>query len=143
MTHGPASEALKRTEDAIAALRRMLQPVELSRLHERPSSGEWSPMENVRHLIFAEQHHCAPYLKGFRWSSVGVPAPSRVPGETRLSPAGKGPNGTVDDVFDAWEKVHAVIRARCMEAPDGLVRELEGDLRHLTVHTRAIERLLG
>jgi hypothetical protein len=36
-----------------------------------------------------------------------------------------------------------VVRARCLEAPDGLVRSLEGDLHHLTIHARAIERLLG
>jgi len=143
MTQEAAFEALNRTDDAISALRRMLEPVELARLHQRPPSGEWSPMENVRHVIFAEQRHFSLYLKGFRWSSVGVPPPSRVPGETRLSPAGKPPNGTIDDVFDAWQKVHAVVRARCAEAPDGLVRDLDGNFRHLILHARTIERLLG
>jgi hypothetical protein len=99
-------------------------------------------MENVRHLIFAEQHHFSPYLKGFRWSSVGVPPPNRT-GERRLSPAGSDPASTVDEVFDVWAKVHAVVQARCLEAPDGLLRQLEGDLRHLTLHAKVIERLLG
>jgi hypothetical protein len=98
-------------------------------------------MENVRHLIFAEQHHFSPYLKGFQWWSVGVPRPNRT-GERRLSPAGSDPASTIDEVFDVWGKVHAVVRARCLKAPDGLLRSLEGNLRHLTIHARAIERLL-
>jgi DinB superfamily len=134
--------ALTRIEDAQAALRQMLRPVEPSRLYERPPSGDWSPMENVRHLIFAEQHHFSPYLRGFRWRSAGVPPPNRT-GERRLSPAGSGPASTVDEVFEVWAKVHAVVRARCLEAQDGLARSLEGDLHHLTIHAKVIERLLG
>jgi hypothetical protein len=134
--------ALAGIEDAQAALREMLRPVELSRLHDRPPSGEWSPMENIRHLIFAEQHHFSPYLRGFRWRSVGVPPPNKT-GERRLSPAGSdSASTTVDEVFEVWAKVHAVVRARCLEAPDGLVKRLEGNLRHLTLHARMIERLL-
>ncbi len=105
-------------------------------------------MENVRHLIFAEQHHFSPVLKGFLWKSVGVPPRSRTPGETRLNPVGKEPHTTVDEVFDVWMKVHAVVGARCLEEPDGLVRErlvrgLGGDLQHLQLHARVIERLLA
>jgi hypothetical protein len=141
--------AIKRTENAITALRDRLRPVPRSRLDERPPSGEWSPMENVRHLIFAEQHHFSPILKGFKWGSVGVPPRSRTPGETRLNPIGKDPATTVDEVFDVWLKVHAVVGARCLEVSDGpgrerlLVRGLVGDLRHLNLHARQIERLLG
>jgi DinB family protein len=141
LTHEATLAALARTEDSIAALREMLAPIDPSRLRERPQSGEWSPMENLRHLIFAEQHHFSRYLKGFRWSSVGVPPPNKT-GERRLSPAGSDPADTVDQVFEVWAKVHAVVRARCLEAPDGLARELEGDLRHLALHARMIEGLL-
>jgi len=106
-------------------------------------------MENVRHLIFAEQHHFSPRLKGFLWKSVGVPPRSGVPGQTRLNPIGLDPNTSVDEVFDVWLKVHAVVGARCLEEPDGVVRErllvrgLGGDLQHLNLHARQIERLLG
>ncbi|HEY8173656.1 MAG TPA: DinB family protein [Dehalococcoidia bacterium] len=134
--------ALARTEDAQAALRQMLRPVNRSRLDERPPSGEWSPMENVRHLIFAEQHHFSPYLeRGFRWSSVGVAPPNRT-GERRLNSVGSDPATTVDDVFDAWAKVHGVVRALALEPPYELTRDLEGDLKHLNLHSKTIERLL-
>ena len=105
-------------------------------------------MENVRHLIFSEQHHFSPWLKGFLWKSVGVPPPSKTRGERRVNPIGRDPATSVDEVFDVWVKVHGVVRARWLEEPDGLgrdgiVRELGGDLRHLQLHARVIEGLLG
>lgn len=134
--------ALARIEDAQAALCKRLRAVKPARLYEQPPSGEWSPMENVRHLIFAEQHHFAEYLeRGFRWSTVGVPAPNRT-GERRLSSVGSDHATPVDEVFDAWTKVHEVVRALAMEDPGKLTRTLEGNLNHLTIHAETIERLL-
>ena len=134
--------ALAQIEDAQAALRRMLVKVKPSRLSLRPPSGEWSPMENVRHLIFAEQHHFGEFLpRGFRRSSAGVTPPNRT-GERRLNSVGSDPATTVDEVFEAWANVHAVVRARCLESGD-LARKLEGNLSHVNLHIRAIERVLG
>lgn len=134
--------ALARIEAAQAALARTLRTVTPSRLRARPPSGEWSPLENVRHLIFAEQHHFKPYLpRGFRWSSVGVPPPNRT-GERRLNSVGSDPAATVDDVFDAWTRVHEVVRAIALEDPGTLVRRLDGNLKHIMIHTDTIERLL-
>jgi hypothetical protein len=99
-------------------------------------------MENVRHLVFAEQHHFRVLLpRGFRWSSAGVPPPNRT-GERRLNSVGSDPATTVDEVFDAWVKVHAVVRERCLETGD-LVAKLDRNLNHVMLHTRTIERLLG
>ncbi|HXK33569.1 MAG TPA: DinB family protein [Dehalococcoidia bacterium] len=55
-----ARAALARIEEAQQALRETLRDVTPARLNKRPPSGEWSPMEHVRHLIFAQQHHCGP-----------------------------------------------------------------------------------
>ena len=99
-------------------------------------------MKNVRHLIFAEQHHFAPYLeRGFRWSSVGVPPPNRT-GERRLSSVGSDLATTIDEVFETWAKVHAVVRARCIGAPYELARKLEGNLHHVSIHTETIKAFL-
>jgi len=143
MTGEPdAFATLARIEDAQAALCAMLGPVEPSRLAERPASGDWSPMENVRHLIFAEQHHFAPYLeRGFRWSSVGVPAPNRT-GERRLNSVGSDPGTSLDEVFEAWAKVHAVVRTLAMQDHGRLARTLEGNLKHLAIHSETTGRLL-
>jgi hypothetical protein len=134
--------ALARVKEAQTTLREMLRNVRPSRLRERPASGDWSPLEHVRHLIFAEQHHFSPYLeRAFRWSSAGVPPPNRT-GERRLSRIGSDPVMTVDEVFDAWEKVHRVIRALCIESGGQLNHVLEGNLKHTKVHAAAIASLL-
>ena len=100
-------------------------------------------MENVRHLIFAEQHHFSPYLvRGFRWSSAGVPPPNRT-GERRLSAVGTDGTASVDELFEAWSKVHGVIRALAAEQPGPkMTRSLEENLKHLEIHAAAIEGLL-
>jgi hypothetical protein len=133
----------RRITDAQEALRQRLRTVPPSRLAQRPSSGEWSALENVRHLIFAEQHHFKPHLpRGFRWSSAGVPPPNRT-GETRLSPVGKDRGATVDELFDAWAKVHEAVRSCATEDAGRLAWRLEGNLNHIMLHARAIDRLLG
>jgi hypothetical protein len=142
-TRNETLAGLKRIEDAQAALRKRLRAVKpASRLRERPPSGEWSAMENVRHLVFAEQHHFSPLLvKGFRWASVGVPPPNRT-GERRLTPVGSDPTTSIDEVFDAWAKVHAYVTTLCLDTKADLTRGLEGNLRHVNHHVATIERLL-
>lgn len=40
----------------------------------RPPDGKWSVLENVRHLIFAEQSHLGRFVQGGReWSSFALP----------------------------------------------------------------------
>jgi hypothetical protein len=137
-----ALAALARIEEAQAELRATLRSVDSARLMKRPPSGEWSPMENVRHLLFAEQHHFRRHLpRGFRWSSAGVPPPNRT-GERRLSAVGSRPDASIDEVFDAWMKINDVTRGLCNEPDGGLVTRLEGNLKHVQIHADAIARLL-
>ena len=132
--------ALARIDDAQAALRKKLKRVARARLEAQPTPGVWSPMEHVRHLVFAEQHHFSPFLRGFRWSSVGVAPPNRT-GERRLNSVGKDGAGTIDDVFDAWARVHGVVRGIAM--PEAVkLRALEGNLRHVQFHAGEVDRLL-
>jgi hypothetical protein len=134
---------LTRIDQAQEQLRRLFAPIDRARLAERPPSGEWSPLEHVRHLVFAEQHHFGPYLeKGFRWSSIGVLPPNRT-GERRLNSVGSDPSTPVAEVFDAWAKIHALVRERALEAPEQYARTLEGNLGHVNLHARVIRDLLG
>ena len=78
-----------------------------------------------------------------RWTSAGVPPPNKT-GERRFSPVGKEPDATVDEVFAAWAKINDVVRLLCNEGTDdGLVPRLEGNLMHVMIHAKAIERLLS
>ena len=55
---------------------------------------------------------------------------------------GRDPGATIDEVFEAWAKVHAVIRALCIQGAADLTPTLEGNLNHVNLHAEAIERLL-
>jgi hypothetical protein len=46
-------------------------------------------------------------------------------------------------VFDAWAKIHAVVRGLCDEPHAKLAWALHGNLNHVVIHTSTIERLLG
>lgn len=141
-TDADALATLKGIEDAQKALARLVRSAPPARLAQRPVSGHWSALEHVRHLIFAEQHHFGPFLeRGFRWSSVGVAPPNRT-GERRLHSVGSDPATSIDEVFEAWVKVHGVVRTLYNDAPAEFVTTLEGNLKHLNLHAETIERLL-
>ena len=54
-------------------LRELLLSADTSALAQRTSSGEWSPVENVRHLLFAEQLHFSQLLpEKQQWDSQGL-----------------------------------------------------------------------
>ena len=114
-------------------------------LAARPASDEWSAIENIRHLLFAEQAHLGRF----------------VPGGLGLSPMGLlqkglqrhklnaivGTNPTTDlaAVFDEWERVHA---AACTlldltqpEVGQRLPRHLSHQQRHGKLAARALRRV--
>ena len=54
-------------------LRGMLRAIDGKVLGRRPASGDWSIVENVRHLLWAEQLHLGRFLPdGFEWSRLGL-----------------------------------------------------------------------
>ena len=47
-----------------AELRALLERHEPAILAKRPASGVWSAVENIRHLLFAEQGHLGRFVRG-------------------------------------------------------------------------------
>lgn len=94
-------------------------------LSKRPASGEWSIVENVRHLIFAEQVHLGKFLPdGFAWSPVsltqrtgktftvkgGVVVFRRHERQLVAEYVGPEPKEDLAEVFQAWDLIHQPIR---------------------------------
>ncbi|MBI5289175.1 MAG: DinB family protein [Chloroflexi bacterium] len=122
-----------------ARLRRLLRSQTSTALAKRPPSGEWSIIENVRHLLFAEQLHLGRFLHGgFVWSPLGL---TNRTGRAYVN-VGARPTNNVDRVFEAWDDVHRSVRKAVRSADDDVQAALEGNLRHLTFHIRTIENLL-
>jgi hypothetical protein len=123
-----------------ARLRRLLHAKDPAVLNWRPPNGDWSIVENVRHLLFAEQMHPGGFLAGgIHWSPLGLTDRPR----PEFALVGKEPTKDIDKVFEAWDKLHAPIRRAVMSAagPD-LERALWRNHRHLGIHIRVIESLL-
>jgi hypothetical protein len=123
-------------------LRSMLAGREPAKLGERPPTGKWSVVENVRHLLFAEELHLGRFVPGEReWSPLGLPPHGmQTPQRLRIFDVNATPD--LDDVLEAWRIAHARIRPHLVEDGEFLRRELFEHTRHLRAHVRVIERLL-
>ncbi|MEX0783464.1 MAG: DinB family protein [Dehalococcoidia bacterium] len=119
-------------------LRVLLSGKDEALLAERPPNGKWSVLENVRHMLFAEQAYLGRF--GQEWSSLGF-TPQTMLHAKKLHTDGTAP--TVAAVLTAWETVHAHTRAALAEQDTDevrhrVVRHLKHQRRHITI----IERLL-
>ena len=111
-------------------------------LAERRPSGKRSAVQNVRHLLFAEQPHLGRFLPdGFTWSGLGL-APHFLAKEESISDVDTEPTDNIEAVLAAWDAVHAPIREPVAEGTEGLQEGLEGNLEHLRFHIGIIESLL-
>ncbi len=107
----------------------------------RPPSGKWSVLENVRHLLFAEQAHMARVLRERpAWSPLGyTPETMRL---ARKLPSVATDEPTLAEVWAEWDRVHRNIARRLRNMPNADIEAaLTRNLRHLRSHTALIERL--
>ena len=56
-------ELMAELDERRAALYQLLRARKPAALAQRPDSGEWSVVENVRHLLYAEQRHIESLLR--------------------------------------------------------------------------------
>ena len=123
-----------------ARLRRLLRSHDAKVLAKRPASGDWSIVENVRHLLFAEQLHLGHFLRdGFEWNPLGMTQFTA----RKFAGVGKNPSTDVEQVFREWDAIHKPIRKAVRSVGgDDVDRALWRNHRHLGIHIRVIEKLL-
>jgi hypothetical protein len=129
-------------DEAQSTLTRLVRSADPQRLAKRPAVDNWSVIENVRHLLFAEQAHLGRFLPGgVTWSALGLP-PHNMAGQKRLSAVGSEPTANIEDVLSAWATVHDAVRAGCTEGSSDVDKAIQKNLKHLNAHLKTIERLL-
>jgi hypothetical protein len=136
------AELVGQLEEEWRQLRARLDGIEPARLTTPGRRGGWPVIDNLRHLLFAEEIHLGRYVPG-GWtpSPAGVP-PDGMASQKRLAHLERA--GAPFDpaaVFAAWEEAHEAIRPHLAETPEIQVR-LDRHLRHLRAHIRVIERLM-
>jgi hypothetical protein len=138
----PAAALLAAIDAEQARLRELVAGVEATKLAGRPPNGRWSVVENVRHLLFAEQLHVGRFLPaGPPLHPLGLP-PDGMRKQERFRALDFAANPGVTEVLDAWEAVHASTRGLLGHDTDQVRKALAGNLRHLRTHITVIERLL-
>jgi uncharacterized damage-inducible protein DinB len=138
MSVSDASAAFAAIDKARAKLFRLLRSKDASVLAKRPASGDWSIIENVRHLLFAEQLHLGKFLPGrIEWNRVGLGRKAK-----KYADVGKDATDDLEVVIQAWNAVHRPIR-QAVKGGDAEVQQvLAGNLWHLEHHTNIIKTLL-
>jgi hypothetical protein len=125
-------------------------------LAKRPPSGDWSIIENVGHLVFAEQAHLGKFLPdGTAWGPMDLRPrgkPFAVKGGTVVIRRegrqlvadfeGAQPPSDLERALQSWDVIHRPIRAALKADPARAADALERHLGHLQRHVEAIEKLL-
>ena len=133
------TKLLRRIDRARSGLAVLLRSQDAKVLAKRPASGEWTIIENVRHLLFAEQLHLGKFLPdGFEWSRLGMS------GRTGRAYAevGKDPTEDLDEVLQEWGAVHRPIRKAVKGGDEEVQQGLGRNLKHLVRHIDIITTLL-
>jgi DinB superfamily len=135
-----SSELLMKIEEAQERLRQLLSGQDEKVLAERPANGNWSVLENVRHLLFAEQAHIGQLLSVPQpWSPFGL---AHAGIQKKLPVVGSAQPSSVQEVLEAWQTTHSQVGELAEQDSEQVRRALYGNFRHLLGHTKVIERLL-
>jgi hypothetical protein len=122
-------------------LRELLAGKDEAVLTTRPPNGNWSVLENVRHLIFAEQAHLGRFVPGGReWNRLALPH-TNGQGQRWFRDLGDQPTPSLAEVLEAWAAVHERIRAVTEQDGENVRHGFAVNLRHLRTHIRVIERV--
>ncbi len=123
-----------------ARLRRLLRDADPAALDRRLPNGAWSILENVRHLLFAEQLHLGGVVtKKVQFSPLGMTGMRA----QRFALVGSAQAPSLEDVLGEWAVIHRATRNALRSASGPEVdKALWGNHRHLRIHREVIERLL-
>lgn len=137
-----ATGLLERIEAEREGLGAVLGRVPPATVARRPLARAWSVLENVQHLLFAEQLHLGQSVsKDAAWSPLGF-TPATMRAMRKLPPVEGDGAPRLADVLDAWDRVHQETVQQLSDLPvESLHRALERYLRHLRAHITVIERL--
>ncbi len=135
-----ARSLLLQIDEAQRHLHELLADQDEVLLAQRSPNGNWSVVENVRHLLFAEQAHLGQLLPVPQpWSPLGFAHPGI---QKKLPVIGSATPSGVQEVLNAWQASHREVGELAEQDSEQVRRALFVNLRHLLGHTKVIERLL-
>jgi hypothetical protein len=141
MTAEPTTPYLLAEMAGVQARLRTMLASDDPRFGERPPDGKWSIVENLCHLLFAEQLHLGRYLADPPpWSPLGLP-PTGMQAQARFAGLAR-PTSSASEVLDEWARIHWATKTLATNDNPEVRDRMERHLKHLNAHVRVIERLL-
>lgn len=148
-----------RLDEERSRFRCLLRSTIPEQLVMRPQPDEWSPIEIVRHLVFAEDLYVHRWIEcdDVPWCGLGL-LPDFLAGESDYADVGASPTDDLEAVLAAWEEIHACTQSFVDRATrDQLLRDtsgldfgqgtvggvLQGLAQHDLHHIRDVERVLA
>lgn len=123
-------------------IRALLSGRDMAELAATPPNGAWSVVENLRHLLFAEQAHIGHLLPTPpAFSALGLPPPGMM-GNKRVGVAGTEPTTDAFKVLAEWDAAHAAVAPQLPTPDPKFEVRLGKHIKHLRLHLGIIERLL-
>lgn len=126
-------EVMARLEELRAAFRQRLRATDAGLLAARPSADEWSALENVRHMLFAEDLYLNRLMlqNDKPWNRLGL-LPDFLLSREGYAGVGSEPSDDVETVLAAWDALHADLRAFLVDLTSEKLhspaRNLDGEL---------------
>jgi hypothetical protein len=109
---GVVRAVMKRLNAVRSGFCDMLRSTEAGLLTTRPSPDQWSVIEIVRHLVFAEELYLNRWILGNDepWSRLGL-LPAFLARDPTYAEVGSEPTHDLESVLDAWEAIHRRMQA--------------------------------
>jgi hypothetical protein len=124
--------------DHVGRLRGLLERFDSTALNTRPPNGNWSALENVRHAMYAEQHHLGRFVPG----GLGL-SPLGLPQGKHAAVRGDDPRTDSKTIFEEWERVHAAASTTVDFTRPAAADQLARLWRHQQAHARLAARALS
>lgn len=150
---------MERLDQVRERFREILRAADVDSLVTRPSADKWSALEQVRHLVFAEDLYLNRWIlrNDQPWNRLGL-LPAFLADDPGYADVGSQPTADLEAVLMAWEEVNARVRAFVADVTAGELRRdtsdvdfgqgtiggvLQGMAQHDLHHIRAAEALVG
>ena len=100
-------QVLHRLDEVRAGFTTFLRSLDGAVLTAQPEPGEWSALECLRHMLFAEDLYLNRWLlhNDRPWQPAGL-LPAFLAGQDGYSEVGSQPVASLEDVLAAWEVLH-------------------------------------
>jgi len=157
---GAVREVMSQLEELRAAFRQRLRATDARLLAARPDADEWSALENVRHMLFAEDLYLNRLIlqNDKPWNRLGL-LPDFLLSREGYEGVGSESSDDLETVLAAWNAVYVDLQAFSVDlTPEKLhspARNLDGELvktvgeilqglaRHDLEHIRQAEAALA